>query len=213
MDSADVRLRTEGVLQSFGKALHCDLQSFTRRPVRLAERCHQIVGHVVLLLPRRLVEGVAAPFHAVLLWSILKGENSAALHSIHNDGGTHRHELTTADLRSKCAPTTVYLRQREQNLREPCLSGRWTGGAESLHLTWSEDACKILPLFFSPSSQLKKKHDWQHHCTAIAIAGRACSFPRIPCLYSNPHVIRVRPVKFMSAFCVWFRATNLWESH
>ena len=67
MDSADVRLRTEGVLQSFGKALHCDLQSFTRRPVRLAERCHQIVGHVVLLLPRRLVEGVAAPFHAVLL--------------------------------------------------------------------------------------------------------------------------------------------------
>ena len=58
--SADVRLRTEGVLQSFGKALHCDLQSFTRRPARLAERCHQIVGHVVLLLPRRLVEGEAS---------------------------------------------------------------------------------------------------------------------------------------------------------
>ena len=35
MESADVRLRTEGVLQSFGKALHCDLRSFTRRLVRL----------------------------------------------------------------------------------------------------------------------------------------------------------------------------------
>ena len=172
MESADVRLRTEGVLQSFGKALHCDLQSFTRRTVRLAERCHQIVGHVVLLLPRRLVEGVASPFHAVLLWSILKGENAAALHSIHNDGGTHRHELTTADLRSKCAPTTVYLKQRQKNLRDPCLSGRWTGGVESLHSTWSEDPCKILHVlfFFSPSSQLKKETRLAtplQHCTVI----------------------------------------------
>ena len=64
MNSARVSIRAEGVLQSFDNALRCNLQSFMRRPVGF---CHQIVGHVVLLFPRRLVERVASPLHAVLL--------------------------------------------------------------------------------------------------------------------------------------------------